>query len=61
MSSSDEAVAVSKKVQDKNSKKAVAKIDKSAAPDFQIKPSKGGPSMDTSSWPLLLKVRMPDL
>ncbi len=25
--------------------------------DFQIKPSKGGASLDTSKWPLLLKVR----
>ena len=25
--------------------------------DFQIKPEKGGASVDTASWPLLLKVR----
>ena len=26
--------------------------------DFQIKPEKGGASVDTASWPLLLKVRI---
>jgi hypothetical protein len=63
MSSSDEeTVAVTKKVQDKNSKKAGAKAEKSTpAVDFQIKPAKGGPSMDTSSWPLLLKVSKPQI
>jgi hypothetical protein len=25
--------------------------------DYQIKPSTAGPSMDTSNWPLLLKVK----
>jgi hypothetical protein len=55
MSSSDEGtVKAVKKNQDKNSKKA--KADKSE--DYQIKPAKGGPSMDTSTWPLLLKVRL---
>ena len=63
MSSSDDEVAVttSKKTQEKNSKKTVTKAEKSAPIDFQIKPAKGGPSMDTSSWPLLLKVMMPDI
>lgn len=55
MSSSDEAVQVKK--QDKNSKKA-GKTEKSQ--DYQIKPSTGGPSLDTSTWPLLLKVRKPN-
>ena len=58
MSSSDEEVTqvVVKKGGDKNSKKA-GKTEKST--DFQIKPAKGGPSMDTSTWPLLLKVSLP--
>lgn len=60
MSSDEETVVVAKKVQDKNSKKA-GKAEKSTpAVDFQIKPAKGGPSLDTSSWPLLLKVRLPN-
>lgn len=60
MSSSDEGtVPATKKNQDKNSKKA-AKAEKSLSNDFQIKPAKGGPSMDTSTWPLLLKVRKPN-
>lgn len=57
MSSSDEGT-VPKKNQAKTSKKA-AKTDNSSTPnaEYQIKPAKGGPSMDTSTWPLLLKVR----
>ena len=27
-----------------------------AQTQYQIKPAKGGPSLDTSTWPLLLKV-----
>ena len=62
MSSSDEEViATSEKTQKKNSKKTATKAEKSAPIDFQIKPAKGGPSMDTSTWPLLLKVMMPDI
>jgi len=34
-----------------------AKTSKKPKGDFQIKPASGGPSMDTSAWPLLLKVR----
>ena len=59
-SSSDEGtvVAVTKKTQDKNSKKAASKTEKSSNGnvEYQIKPAKGGPTMDTSTWPLLLKV-----
>lgn len=33
---------------------------KSDTTNYQIKPSKGEPSMDTSKWPLLLKV-MPNI
>jgi len=36
------------------------KGSKSEKQDFQIKPAKGGPSLDTSTWPLLLKVK-PDI
>ena len=39
-----------------NSKKADKKADKASAEEYQIKPAKGGPSMDTANWPLLLKV-----
>jgi hypothetical protein len=56
MSSSESEVQVkttSKK--DKNSKKAAAAVPEKLQ-DYQIKPAKGGPSMDTSTWPLLLKV-----
>jgi hypothetical protein len=28
-----------------------------ATPDFQIKPTQAAPPIDTSKWPLLLKVR----
>ncbi len=57
MSSSDsevKQVKISKK--DKNSKKAAAAEKSTPAVEYQIKPAKGGPSMDTSTWPLLLKV-----
>lgn len=62
MSSSESEVAavkVATKKQDKNSKKADKKSEKPSNnnEDYQIKPAKGGPSMDTSTWPLLLKVR----
>ena len=36
--------------------KQSTKKGKDGKQDFQIKPSKGGPSLDTSKWPLLLKV-----
>ncbi len=52
MSSSDEAPVVKK-----NSKGKTEKKQQQA--DFQIKPAKGGPSLDTSTWPLLLKVSKP--
>jgi len=55
MSSSDDEVPVAKT--NKNSKKE-AKTS-TAKVEFQIKPSKGGPSLDTSTWPLLLKVMKP--
>lgn len=52
MSSSDESthkvVKKSGKKSEKSSKHGV---------EYQIKPSNGGPSMDTSNWPLLLKVK----
>lgn len=41
---------------DKNVKITSTKKGKSGKQDFQIKPSTGGPSLDTSKWPLLLKV-----
>ena len=47
MSSSDEEVQ-------KKTKKGVKKSEKQ---DYQIKPSNGGPKLDTSNWPLLLKVK----
>lgn len=46
-SSSDEDVRA-------KAKKGGHKADKQ---DYQIKPSTGGPRMDTSNWPLLLKVK----
>ena len=55
MSSEDEGTVKAVKKQTTNSKKAGSKSEKSS--DYQIKPAKGGPSMDTSNWPLLLKVR----
>lgn len=63
MSSSDSDVAPAKvaKKQDKNSKKAVKKADNASPEEYQIKPAKGGPSMDTSTWPLLLKVMSPNI
>lgn len=48
MSSSDEDVRA-------KSKKGGKKTDKKI--DYQIKPSNEGPRMDTSNWPLLLKVK----
>jgi len=42
-------------------KKGGKKADKSTKNDYQIKPSTDGPSMDTSNWPLLLKVNQPDI
>lgn len=40
------------------SKKGAKKSDKKQqSVDYKIKPSTGGPSMDTSNWPLLLKVK----
>lgn len=53
MSSSDDE---SHKVTKKGGKKG----DKQVKTEYQIKPSSGGPSMDTSNWPLLLKVK-PDI
>ncbi len=46
MSSSDES-------DHKHTSKSKSKGKKQ---DFQIKPSKGGAALDTSNWPLLLKV-----
>ncbi len=59
MSSSESEVATKKVAskKDKNSKKVDKKSEKVPVEDYQIKPTKGGPSMDTSTWPLLLKVR----
>lgn len=52
MSSSDESTH-------KVTKKSGKKTDKTSknGVEYQIKPSNGGPSMDTSNWPLLLKVK----
>lgn len=55
MSSSDEEVQT-KKVSKKGTKGGASE----KLQDYQIKPAKGGPSMDTSTWPLLLKVK-PDI
>jgi hypothetical protein len=57
-SDSDAPKMVKNKKADKNSK-AAKNPEKSAVNggDYQIKPAKGGPSLDTSTWPLLLKVR----
>jgi hypothetical protein len=38
-------------------KKGGKKSEKQSKVEYQIKPSNGGPSMDTSNWPLLLKVK----
>jgi len=38
-------------------KKGGKKTEKQPKVEYQIKPSNGGPSMDTSNWPLLLKVK----
>lgn len=38
-------------------KKGGKKSEKQPKVEYQIKPSTGGPSMDTSNWPLLLKVK----
>ena len=41
----------------KSSKKVKSAVPEEAdATEFSIKPEKGLPQMDTSSWPLLLKV-----
>ena len=55
MSSSESEVQVKTSKKDKNSKKAAAPVPEKLQ-DYQIKPAKGGPSLDTSTWPLLLKV-----
>ena len=55
MSSSESEVQVKTSKKDKNSKKAAAAVPEKLQ-DYQIKPAKGGPSLDTSTWPLLLKV-----
>jgi hypothetical protein len=44
----------------KVSKKGGKKADKQSKVDYQIKPANGSPSMDSSNWPLLLKVK-PDI
>jgi len=49
MSSSDSSADV-------KSKKTTKGKSSSKNQDYQIKPAKGGASIDTSSWPLLLKV-----
>ena len=57
MSSSDESTH-------KVTKKSGKKTDKTSSKhgvEYQIKPSNGGPSMDTSNWPLLLKVNKPNI
>ena len=41
----------------KVSKKGGKKADKQSKVDYQIKPSSGSPTMDSSNWPLLLKVK----
>jgi hypothetical protein len=53
---------------DEESHKAVKKGGKSKSGsksskgvEYQIKPSSDGPSMDTSNWPLLLKVIKPNI
>jgi hypothetical protein len=58
MSSSDESnhKAAKKGGKSKSDKKSGSK---SQDVEYQIKPSTGGPSMDTSKWPLLLKVILP--
>lgn len=56
-SSENEVAAVKVATKKQNSKKADKKSEKPSNEDYQIKPTKGGPSMDTSTWPLLLKVR----
>lgn len=38
-------------------KKGGKKTEKQPKVEYQIKPSNGAPSMDTSNWPLLLKVK----
>ena len=38
-------------------KKKTSKKGKAGKQDYQIKPSSGGASLDTSTWPLLLKVK----
>ena len=43
---------------DRNVKTKTTKKGKSEKQDFQIKSSTGGASLDTSKWPLLLKVRI---
>lgn len=55
MSSSESEVQVKTSKKDKNSKKAAVAVPEKLQ-DYQIKPAKGGPSLDTSTWPLLLKV-----
>jgi hypothetical protein len=42
---------------DRKTKTKATKKGKSEKQDFQIKSSTGGPALDTSKWPLLLKVR----
>jgi hypothetical protein len=42
---------------DRKIKTKATKKGKSEKQDFQIKPSSGGASLDTSKWPLLLKVK----
>ena len=51
-SSSDEAPRTKQPKGTKKDSKSADNQDQ----DYQIKPSKGGPSCDTSKWPLLLKV-----
>jgi hypothetical protein len=43
--------------EDKKKKVATKKGGKAGKQDYQIKPSSGGASLDTSTWPLLLKVK----
>ena len=52
--SSDSEVPVKK--QDKKHSKKAAAVPAPTSEDFMIKPEKGIASVDTASWPLLLKV-----
>lgn len=44
---------------DKKSKKEAKVVVKTESPDYMIQPTKVTPPLDTSKWPLLLKVSIP--